>query len=162
MLFEGSGTLKFRNILAGSGMLGRIEGASTYYYLKNHLGSVRTTVNTSGTVANYDDYYPFGLAMPGRTSNSSDPYKFTGHERDSEAGLTLDYMIARNHDPIIGRFLQTDPHHYNYLGVSPYTYVGNNPMVIIDPTGMELYLEVEDFIKVILKKRKLLEQPLFL
>jgi len=58
------------------------------------------------------DYYPFWLSMPGRSANTANPndnYKFTGHERDEEAGLTLDYMNARNYDPILGRFLQIDP-----------------------------------------------------
>jgi len=82
------------------------------------------------------DYYAFGLTMPGRSSNSANPndtYKFTGHEFDDEAGLDLYYMIARGYDPVIGRFLQIDPM-LQYS--SPYTYVGNNPLAFIDPTGM--------------------------
>ena len=76
--------------------------------------------------------------MPGRSSNSANPtdnYKFTGHERDTEANLTLDYMMARNYDPIIGRFLQIDPMYEVYPGWSPYTYTLNNPLLYIDPTG---------------------------
>ncbi len=48
---------------------------------KDHLGSIRTTVNESGAVVGYDDYYPYGLIMPGRSSNTANPnadYKFTG------------------------------------------------------------------------------------
>jgi RHS repeat-associated protein len=126
-------SLSFTNILSPSGMIGRAEGANTYYYLKDHLGSVRTTVNTSGTAVAYEDFYPFGKRMPGRSSGSTGDYKFTGHERDEEAGLTLDYMMARNYDPEIGRFLQIDPlQEFS----SPYTYVGNNPLGYTDPTGM--------------------------
>ncbi len=109
------------------------------YFLKDHLGSVRTTVNQNGAIDGYDDYYPFGLAMPGRSSNSANPnanYKFTGHERDDEAGLTLDYMMARNYDPMIGRFLQIDPLADQFPGWSPYNYVFNNPLNYIDPNGM--------------------------
>ena len=59
------------------------------------------------------DYYPFGLTMPGRSSNSANPndnFKFTSHELDDEAGLNLVDMGARGYDPIIGRTLQIDPH----------------------------------------------------
>ncbi len=107
---------------------------------KNHLGSIRTTINESGATVGYDDYYPFGLAMPGRSSNSANPndkYKFTGHEQDEEAGLDLYHANARFYDPVIPRFGQIDPHHFNYPGVSPYVYVGNNPLTYIDPTGMD-------------------------
>jgi RHS repeat-associated protein len=78
--------------------------------------------------------------MPGRSSSSSTPdddYKFTGHQRDAE--LDLDYMLARNYDPLIGRFMQVDPHYFNYSDISPYIYVGNNPLSFIDPTGRDWY-----------------------
>ena len=108
------------------------------YFVKDHLGSVRTTVNRDGNVLGYDDYYPFGLAMPDRSNNNSNPnadYKFTGHERDDEADIMLDYMMARNYDPIIGRFMQIDPMASKYPSLSPYTYVANNPMNAFDPDG---------------------------
>jgi len=76
--------------------------------------------------------------MPGRSSNSANPtdnYKFTGHERDDEAGLTIDYMMARNYDPMIGRFMQIDPRYDLYRGWTPYHYTLNNPLIYTDPTG---------------------------
>ncbi len=101
--------------------------------------------NFSPSPKKCSDYYPFGLTMPtrnGRTGSLSeiaDSYKFTGHERDDEpAGLTLDYMMARNYDPIIGRFLQIDPYAVKYPSLSPYAYVANNPLLLIDPTGKEI------------------------
>lgn len=131
-----NGSRKNVNLLAGADVIGSWDGSQRRYFIKDHLGSTRTTVDQSGNVDGYDDYYAFGLAMPGRSSNSANPtdnYKFTGHERDAEAGLTIDYMNARTYDPIIGRFLQVDP---AMEFASPYSYVGSNPLKFTDPTGM--------------------------
>ena len=43
------------------------------YFITDHLGSVRATVNRDGNVLGYDDYYPFGLSMPGRSANTANP-----------------------------------------------------------------------------------------
>lgn len=77
--------------------------------------------------------------MPGRssnTSNSNDNYKFTGHERDNEAGLNLIHMGARGYDPVIARMLQVDPFHAKAPGWTPYRYAFNNPMRYLDPDGL--------------------------
>lgn len=112
------------------------------YHLKDHLGTVRTSVDVDGNVLGYDDYYPFGLTMPGRSSNGAsnpnDNYKFTGHERDDEAGLNILHMGARGMDPVLGRTLQIDPHYFNYPGLSPYSYGANNPLLFIDPDGRDI------------------------
>lgn len=85
------------------------------------------------------DYYAFGLTMPGRSSNTGNPndnYKFTGHERDDEAGLTVYHMNARGMDPVLGRMMQIDPLADMFPGISTYAYGMNNPMKFTDPTGM--------------------------
>jgi hypothetical protein len=72
----------------------------TEYYLTDHLGSIRTTIDgNTGAVLGYDDYYPFGLAMPGRSSNTGTPNdlnKFTGHERDIELSKRCVLQIKFN------------------------------------------------------------------
>ncbi len=108
---------------------------------KNHLGSIRTTINESGATVGYDDYYPFGLTMPGRSSNSGNPnddYKFTGYELDNEAGLDLCSLNARSYDPVIAQLLQIDPlfDHPNQRGLSPYNYSWNNPINLSNPSGL--------------------------
>ena len=110
------------------------------YFIKDHLGSIRTTVDIDGSVLGYDDYYPFGLTMPGRSSNSANPndnYKFTGHERDDEATLDLYHANARGYDPVLGRFMSIDPNSNVYPAYSPYNYAFNNPLMFIDPNGKD-------------------------
>ena len=106
-----------------------------HYYLKDHLGSVRVTIDQTGSVKSYDDYYPFGLQKPGRSynvANFSNIYKFTEKELDDEANLDWYYFGARYYDPKICRWLSVDP-----LGEypSPYCYVGNNPISYLDIDG---------------------------
>ena len=129
--------------LVGNGMFGRIPvnlsgnittSNTRYYHLTDHLGSTRAVVNNSGGLVETFDYYPFGLLMPKRNTASAETReKFTGHERDDEVGL--DYMVWRRYDPALGRFLSVDPLAGEFPGWSPYSYVFNNPLIFIDPTG---------------------------
>lgn len=85
--------------------------------------------------------------MPGRSSNTGNPhdnYKFTGYEKDDEADLTLYHAEARGYDPVLGRFLQIDPHAAKYPSLSPYAYVANNPLVYTDPDGRDIAYGTRD------------------
>ncbi len=107
-----------------------------FYYLKDHLGSVRATINGHGNVAHYDDYYPFGLQMPERTEISDAPLeRYTGHELDSETGQY--YAGQRYYGQLLGRWLSVDPLADQYPSHSSYNYVLNNPLRLTDPTGLE-------------------------
>src|SRR5690606_35148535 len=108
-----------------------------FYYLKDHLGSIRMTVNSNGEVQGWDDYYPFGVIMPGRSQVYLDAkYRFTGKERDTETGY--DYFGARYYDSRIGRWLQVDPLAEKYPWISPFSYTLNNPVRLIDPDGKQV------------------------
>ncbi len=129
----------------GNDLIGQVNLTPTslnrYYYLKDHLGSIRATVDGTGTVTSYDEYYPFGMVMDGRSyvSGGVDTrLKFTGKERDN-AETGYDYFGARYYDSRIARWLQVDPFTEKYMDLSPYNYVGNNPIKNIDPDGKELW-----------------------
>jgi RHS repeat-associated protein len=111
----------------------------SFYYLTDHLGSVRVTVDERGDPVGWDDYYPFGLQMPDRSQQQyGSPLtdaKFTGHELNQEGGLGLYHAGARLYDPEIGRFMQQDPLTGMYPGWSPYNYVLGNPVNYLDPDG---------------------------
>jgi RHS repeat-associated protein len=151
-VYDGTGSLKVKNILSGGEAIGKIDASGNrFYYLKDHLGSIRVTVNESGSPVGYDDFYPFGKIMDGRSNNSgnsNDLYKFTGHELDQEAGLDLVHAGARNYDPELGRWLSVDPilgelrpdsllkmRNGILLSQTPYNYTFNNPLRYLDPDG---------------------------
>ena len=107
-----------------------------YYYLKDHLGNIRMTVNSSGDVDGYADYYPFGQLMDGRSlvGSAGARYKFLTRERDSETGY--DWLDARGYDSRIGKFLSVDPLEMKFKRWSPYAYSFDNPIRFFDPTGL--------------------------
>ena len=77
--------------------------------------------------------------MPGRSTNVGYGYalyKFTGKERDREAGIGLDYFGARYYDPEIGRWLGVDPLSEQFPAVSPFIYALNNPLRLRDVAGL--------------------------
>jgi RHS repeat-associated protein len=67
--------------------------------------------------------------------------RYTGKERDSESGL--DYFGARYYSSSMGRFSSPDPSGLYYAdpanpqSLNLYSYVGNNPLIFTDPSGMD-------------------------
>ena len=90
------------------------------------------------------EYEPFGSLLPGR-NYSSDSYRFgfNGMEKDDEmhnsTGNSYDFG-ARMLDPRVGRWLAMDPLAAKYPSLSPYCFVGNNPITSIDPNGKEIHI----------------------
>nr|WP_262897979.1 RHS repeat-associated core domain-containing protein [Litoribacter ruber] len=121
------------------------------YELSNHLGNVLAVVSdnihlsqdsTWTQVSSLTDYYPFGLAMEGRTYQDTTLYRygFNGMERDDEwkgKGNT-DTTEFRQYDARVGRWMSVDPlgDHPSQIGMSPYSAYWNNPIYYVDPTGL--------------------------
>ena len=100
-----------------------------YYYVGSKL-----IASSNGEIKyNYQDRLgsDFGSKnLPfGQPILTEDRFSFTGKELDQE----LYYFGARYYDPSLGRFTSVDPVVENH----PYIYVNNNPLNLIDPTGMD-------------------------
>jgi RHS repeat-associated protein len=138
-VFE-NGTLK--RILVEGGFIYFGENDTTYhYFLKDHLGSNRAVVNAkTGQVVEKYDYYPFGKQHGDYHTGYIHPYRYNGKELENAMGIDWLYYGARMMEPEWGRFTTPDPLAEKYYDVSPYAYCGNNPMIIIDPDGMDNYV----------------------
>jgi len=114
----------------------QLSTSAVNYYVADHLGSSRIVTNSSGSVLDDSDYYPYG-GERSYSSGSGNNYKFTGKERDAESGL--DDFAARFYTSNYGRFLSADEAKYSHPADPQtwnlYTYVANNPLNAVDPTG---------------------------
>lgn len=115
-------------------------------YLKDHLGNIRVAFQLDNGVVKtrqVNSYYPFGMNIKGLSQNSTDTYKpneylYNGKMMQDEMGLNwLDYG-ARFYDPVLGRWHSVDPLAEKYRYMSPYNYVGNNPIRAIDFDGRDI------------------------
>ena len=92
---------------------------------------------------NTTDYYPFGLAMDGRSEqDSAYRYGFNGKEEDSngEWGSKSHYDYGfRIYNPSIAKFLSVDPLTKSYPMLTPYQFASNRPIDGIDLDGLEFF-----------------------
>lgn len=127
---------------------------SKFFELTNHLQNVLVTYSdkkvqvANGSNVDYfladvviaNDYYPFGMTMPGRSysaSSSKYRYGFNGQEKSNdvtEGNYTAEYW---EYDSRIGRRWNTDPIVKD--DESPYMTMGNNPIACLDPDGADWY-----------------------
>ena len=63
------------------------------------------------------------------------PFKYAGQVGIFTESDNLYYMRARYYDAEVGRFISEDPAGF-IDGPNLYAYVGGNPIMLIDPTGM--------------------------
>jgi RHS repeat-associated protein len=112
-------------------------GATTSIYLHpDYLGSPRKATNAAGAMLWQEHFDPFGAKLNG----VAEKIGFTGHAQDGESGYV--YMQARFYDPLVGRFLTTDPVHFkdeNPFTFNRYAYGNNNPYKYVDPDGRAVW-----------------------
>jgi RHS repeat-associated protein len=127
------------------GVINHSAGTFTHeYFIKDHLGNTRVAfepgANNTVLLTQSTDYYPFGMSLSSQYNNTPfNKYLYNGKELQDEAldGVKLDWYDygARFYDPQIGRWSSVDPlAEMDYSG-SPFGYVSNSPVNLIDPDG---------------------------
>jgi len=109
----------------------QIAGTS-YYFTRDHLGSVREMTDIAGTIHARYDYDPYGR----RTKISGDldaDFAFTGFYYHSVSGLYL--AMYREYSADSGRWLSKDPSG-EMTGLNLYAYCSNNPINGVDLLGL--------------------------
>jgi RHS repeat-associated protein len=127
--------LKARYI-RGNGLVAREDSAGKAYYLQNGHGDVVNLIDRSGmTKLNSYQYDIWGNNV-NQQENVPQPFKYSGEMFDDTTNLQ--YLRARWYDPSMGRFINEDTYEGqidNPLSLNLYTYVSNNPLTRVDPTG---------------------------
>jgi len=137
-----SGTTTWKDHLqAGGRMTGQrskvgAAAATFQHFVLDHLGSVAVTTDAEGNNVCRLRYDPWGKRV-GSAACSPTTRGFTDHEMIDAWGLVN--MNARVYDATLGRFMSVDPitaTQFDPQSLNKYSYVSNNPLRFIDPTGM--------------------------
>jgi RHS repeat-associated protein len=110
-----------------------VQDGESYAIVIDGLGSVRGLVRLSDkTLVSTWNYSTFGKVV-NSTGTIDFRYGFQGREPDPLTGLI--HFRAREYDPIIGRYMSTDPMKFTSFG-NTYNFPGNDPVNRRDPDGM--------------------------
>jgi RHS repeat-associated protein len=108
-----------------------------------YLDTPRQITDTAGNVVwAWDNSDPFGNNMPNENPSGQGTFTnnlgYPGQYRDRETNTF--YNFYRDcYDPATGRYCQSDPTGLAG-GINTYTYVDGNPLIYIDPLGLDWIL----------------------
>jgi len=137
---NGEHCISYSNIQADSLRFSyRLTTGSTMTLKRFELVEQCDDVLLVANVLNSQDYYPFGMVMPGRSFQGSDGYRygFNAMERDDE--------VAGNGNSYTAPFWQYDSRVVKRWNIdpvvkvfeSPYAALANNPVWFTDPSGAD-------------------------
>ncbi len=125
-----------RYYIHGAGLMAMVTtGNDLYCYHFDATGHTVALTDADKQTVNSYAYSPFG-ALAGGTEAIPQPFKFVGQHGVMNEPNGLYYMRARYYDPRVGRFISEDPLGFDGGDVNLYAYVGNSPVMLVDPWGL--------------------------
>ena len=111
-----------------------MQSGTNYFFAKDHLGSIKAVVNIDSGVAEQIIHYDeFGRVLSD-SNPGFQPFGFAGGHYDHQTGLVR--FGARDYDAEIGRWVSKDPILFDGGDANIYRYVLNDPVNLIDPSGL--------------------------
>jgi len=133
------------------------EETDLYFYHTDHLGSSSWITDASGSANQHLQYLPYGEDyIYQRTNSWNVPYTFSSKEKDVETGYS--YFGARYYDSDLSIWLSVDPLADKYPSMSGYMYTAGNPVMLVDPDGMRIWVFTKDGQKLKYKNNELYER----
>lgn len=139
--FGSRGTTKYTRDEAGT-LVSRRNGAARGYYLTDALGSVVGLTDSSGNLADRNEYDPYGNAAPSGTglwgAGTTDiPNGYVGFAGGYRSVGGLYHFGQRYYDPSAMRWTQTDPLDQtgDVRDGNPYLYASADPVDLTDLAG---------------------------
>ncbi|OZB82170.1 MAG: hypothetical protein B7X28_03940 [Halothiobacillus sp. 13-55-253] len=124
------------NVLARYYAQGERHGSTIAYYAQDQIGSVVATVDPQGQITSRLRYDSYGTLTS--SSGTLPDYRYAGLYVHPQSSLYL--ATYRAYDPKIGRWLSRDPIRETG-GINLYAYVTSNPVINIDPKGLDIWIE---------------------
>ncbi len=122
----------------------KASSIKAYTYIHDVHGSIIGLADNSGNIVVSYGYDAWGVGTTpagnivtgsGELLKDANPFRYSGYQYDWETGLY--YLKARYYSPGLGRFLTVDP----VIGINRYMYAANNPVNLVDDTGLANTLE---------------------
>jgi RHS repeat-associated protein len=132
----GTGGALTAHFTYGLGLTSQVSASGTAaYYDFNNIGSTIGITGTNGTYVNQYSYLPFGQTTT-IAAALANPFTFVGQAGVMNDGSGTFAMRARQLDPSTGQFVSNDPLGFAGGGPNVRTYAANDPVQLIDPTGL--------------------------
>lgn len=129
------GTTPSANVLTAAidEVFSRTDSSASFCLLTAGLNSVIGLTDSSGVEQTQYSYEPFGATTLTGAANTNS-FQYTSRENDLTG---LYYYRARYYSPLLQRFISEDPIGFSSGDTNLYAYVGNDPINLSDPLGLQ-------------------------